>query len=210
MAGKTGMAGKTLVNLANGTPAQARELAAWAAGHGARYLDGGIMASPPMIAGPDAYVFYSGDEEAFRTYQPALAALGGTKYTGTDPGSAAIYDIALLTGMYGMTMGVMQAFALARSVDIPAHELAGPLTEWVAAMLALTPDSAEAVDSGEHLTDLSSISTNQAALPNFLATFREQGVSTEFIEPLAAMLDRAMEEGHRADGLTRLVPMLMT
>ena len=38
--------GRVLVNLTNGTPQQARATAAWAADHGARYLDGGIMACP--------------------------------------------------------------------------------------------------------------------------------------------------------------------
>ncbi|MEV4160384.1 NAD(P)-binding domain-containing protein [Nonomuraea dietziae] len=40
------IAGRTLVNLTNGTPKQAREAAEWATGYGADYLDGGIMACP--------------------------------------------------------------------------------------------------------------------------------------------------------------------
>ncbi|MER7047900.1 NAD(P)-dependent oxidoreductase [Streptomyces jumonjinensis] len=202
------VAGKTLANLTNGTPQQARELAAWAAEHGARYLDGGIMAVPHMIAGPHAYVFYSGDQEAFETYEPAFAALGGARFTGTDPGFAAVHDLALLTGMYGMYMGVLQAFALARTENIPAAGLAGPLTEWIGAMLTGIGQDAEAIDSGEHLTDVSSIAVNRAAIPNFTATFRAQGLTTAFFEPLQELLDRAAEQGHEADGLSRLVDLL--
>jgi 3-hydroxyisobutyrate dehydrogenase-like beta-hydroxyacid dehydrogenase len=43
---KDALAGRTLVNLTNGTPAQAREMAQWAGSRGADYLDGGIMAVP--------------------------------------------------------------------------------------------------------------------------------------------------------------------
>lgn len=203
------VAGRTIVNLTNGTPARARELAAWAAERGASYLDGGIMAVPQMIAGPHAYVFYSGDEGAFGTHQPALAAFGGTRFVGADPGLAAVYDIALLTGMYGMTVGVMQAFALARTENIPAGELSELLVPWVGAMLAGIPADAEAIDADQHLTDVSSLAVNRAAIPNFLATFQDQGVDPLYFRPLQEVLERGVEEGYGADGLSRLATLFV-
>jgi 3-hydroxyisobutyrate dehydrogenase-like beta-hydroxyacid dehydrogenase len=202
------VAGKTLVNLTNGTPAQARDLAAWAAKHGAHYIDGGIMAVPQMIAGPHAYVLYSGDEQAYETHRPTLAALGDTKWTGTDPGLAALHDLALLTGMYGMFMGVLQAFALVRTENIPATEFSELLVPWISAMLSGAPELGKAIDTGQHLTDVSSLAVSQAAFPNLLNTFRDQGVSTEFFEPLEAIMDRAIEQGYEADSLSRLADLL--
>ncbi|MBL8592599.1 MAG: NAD(P)-dependent oxidoreductase, partial [Devosia sp.] len=52
--------GKTILNLTNGTPEQARGLAAWAEAEGADYLDGGIMAIPPMIGRPETLILTSG------------------------------------------------------------------------------------------------------------------------------------------------------
>ncbi|WP_329119271.1 NAD(P)-dependent oxidoreductase [Streptomyces sp. NBC_01353] len=202
------VAGKTLVNLTNGTPEQARTLSARAEKFGARYVDGGIMAVPQMIAGPEAYVFYSGDEEAYETHRPTLAVLGGTKWTGGDPGLAALYDLGLLTGMYGMFTGVMQALALVRTENVGAEEYAELLVPWITAMLGGVPEIARAVDSGKHLTDVSSLAVSHAAFPNFLSTFEAQGVSTELFEPLQVLLDRAIEEGYAADGMSRLVEML--
>ncbi|MET9518472.1 NAD(P)-binding domain-containing protein [Streptomyces sp. NPDC002994] len=201
--------GKTLVNLTNGTPAQARSLATWAEKQGAAYVDGGIMAVPQMIATPAAYILYSGDEQAYETHRPTLSALGGTRWVGTDPGRAALHDLALLTGMYGMLMGVAQAFALIRTENITATEFAEPLHEWLSAMLGgVVPGIAQAVDSGQHVTDVSSLAINQAAFPNFMETFRDQGISSELFEPMQKLLDRSVEEGHGADGLSRLVEML--
>lgn len=202
------LTGKTVANLTNGTPEQARDLAVWAAKEGAGYLDGGIMAVPQMIAGPHAYVFYSGAREVFDAHQETFAALGGTKYVGADPGLAALYDLALLTGMYGMIMGVMQAYALVGTESIPATEFSELLVPWVGAMLGSAPAWAAAIDSGQHLTDVSSLAVNQEAFPNLLETFAAQGVSGELFAPVQNLLDRAVAEGHAADGLSRLADLL--
>ncbi len=203
------LAGRTLVNVTNGTPAQARRTASWARDHGIAYLDGGIMAVPPMIGTPAAYVLYSGDEQAYRTHRGTLAALGGTRWTGTDPGLAALYDLSLLTGMYGMVAGVAQAYALIRSQGIGAREFAPLLSDWLVAMAGgLVPGTAEAVDSGRHLTDVSSLAVSRAAFPGLLATFAEQGLRTELFTPMRDLLDRAVAEGYADDGLSRLVDLL--
>ncbi|MFD8969437.1 NAD(P)-dependent oxidoreductase [Streptomyces sp. NPDC059568] len=202
------LAGRTVVNLTNGTPAQAREFADWTAAQGAEYLDGGIMAVPQMIAGPQAYILYSGPRPAFDAHQETLAVLGGTKYVGTDPGLAALYDLSLLTGMYGMVAGVLQAFALIRTESIPAGEFTELLVPWVGAMLNSAPHWAESIDSGQHLTNVSSLAVNQEAFPNLLAAFAAQGVSDELFAPFQALLDRAIGEGYADDGLSRLADLL--
>jgi 3-hydroxyisobutyrate dehydrogenase-like beta-hydroxyacid dehydrogenase len=48
------LADRTLVNLTTGTPRQAREMAAWAKERGVDYLDGAIMAIPPMTSSTPA------------------------------------------------------------------------------------------------------------------------------------------------------------
>lgn len=205
----TALTGRTLVNVTTGTPVQARKLASWAQEHGIAYVDGGIMAVPQMIATPAAYVLYSGDERAYETHRATLAALGGTRWTGTDPGLAALYDLSLLTGMYGMVAGVAQAYALIRSEGIPARELAPLLQDWLTAMASgLVPGTADAVDTGRHLTDVSSLAVSQAAFPGLLHTFADQGVRTELFEPMRELLDRAVAEGYAGDGLSRLVALL--
>jgi 3-hydroxyisobutyrate dehydrogenase-like beta-hydroxyacid dehydrogenase len=50
-----GLAGKVIVNLSSDTPARTREAAAWAAGHGARFLTGGVMVPAPMVGTDGAY-----------------------------------------------------------------------------------------------------------------------------------------------------------
>lgn len=64
----------------------------------------------------------------------------------------------------------------------------------IGAMLGSAPEWAKAIDSGQHLTDVSSLAVNHAAIPNFLTAFRDQGVRTDHFEPFQAILDRAMTE----------------
>ncbi|MGA4840349.1 NAD(P)-dependent oxidoreductase [Streptomyces sp. G45] len=201
--------GRTLVNTTNGTPAQARELAAWAAKHDIRYVDAGIMAIPPMIATPGAYVLYSGDRAAYETHRETLAALADTKWVGENAGLAALWDLSLLTGMYGMVMGVAQAFAMTGAAGVPPKEFAPLLSEWIIAMVhGNVPGTAAALESGRHLTDVSSLEVNQAAFPNLLAAFADAGVSDELFAGVQPLLDRAVAEGHGADGLSRLAELL--
>ncbi|NUK10675.1 hypothetical protein HRW18_22355 [Streptomyces lunaelactis] len=75
-------------------------------------------------------------------------------------------------------------------------------------MLSGAPAWGRAIDSGEHLTDVSSLAVNQAAFPNFLATFWDQGISAELFEPFQAILDRAIKQGYEADGLSRIADLL--
>ncbi|MCE7008902.1 NAD(P)-binding domain-containing protein [Kibdelosporangium philippinense] len=100
------LSGKAVVNLTNGTPAHAREFAK------GDYLDGGIMAVPQMIGQPEAMVLYSGSKEVFDKYQETLNVLGQSRFVGEDPGLAALYDLALLSAMYGQSAGGLHAVSM--------------------------------------------------------------------------------------------------
>jgi 3-hydroxyisobutyrate dehydrogenase-like beta-hydroxyacid dehydrogenase len=204
----TTLSGRIVVNLTNGTPAQARDLAEWLAKQDADLLDGGIMAIPPMIAKPGAFVLYSGSRSAFDTYRPALDALGESHYMGSDPGLAALHDIALLSGMYGMFMGVVQAFALITSEGLPATAFAPMLTRWVTAMTGMIAPTGEALDAGGGDVSSSSVDMQAAAYSNLIDTAAGQGVSPELIVPLQALLDQQVADGYGAEGIGGIVRIL--
>jgi 3-hydroxyisobutyrate dehydrogenase-like beta-hydroxyacid dehydrogenase len=189
-------ADRTVINLTNGTPGQARALATWAGGLGARYLDGGIMATPPMIGTPGAFILYSGPQDILDAHRAPLEKLAAVRYAGADPGMAALQDVALLSAMYGLFSGMTHAFALTRSAGVPSREFAGMLGEWVTAMASLAPVFGEQLDSGDHLTGVtSSLAMQVAAYRNLIVTAEEQGVSPELITPLYRLMERAEADG---------------
>ncbi|MEV5375672.1 NAD(P)-binding domain-containing protein [Streptomyces nondiastaticus] len=201
--------GRTLVNLTNGTPAQARETAAWAAGHGITYLDGGIMAVPPGIGTEQAFVLYSGPREAFDAHLPVLERLGAAHFAGVDAGLAALLDIALLSGMYGMFAGVFHALALVGTEEVPAEEFAPMLSGWIGAMATGIPHYARQIGSREYADGVvSNVAMQSAAFGNLLQAAEDQGLSPELIAPMQSLMARRVAGGHGHEDVTGIVELL--
>ncbi|WP_405062133.1 NAD(P)-binding domain-containing protein [Kribbella sp. NBC_01505] len=200
--------GRVIVNLTNGTPDQARSLEA--AVPGAAYLDGGIMAVPAMIGGPHAFILYSGDTAAYERHQADLAVLARPLYVGADAGLAALYDIALLSAMYGMFGGAQHALALVHSAKIPAVEFTEQLlVPWVTAMLGSLPQMAADLDQpSERGAAGSNLAMQAAAYHNLLDTAVAQGVDPMLLVPMGALLQKAVASGHGDEDLAALIRLL--
>ncbi|WP_405966297.1 NAD(P)-binding domain-containing protein [Streptomyces sp. NBC_00015] len=206
------LADRDLVNLTTGTPAQARARAEWASERGARYLDGGIMAVPPMIGVPEAggYVFYSGSRKLFERHQETLGVPAGTTYVGEDAGFAALYDVALLSAMYGMFAGSAHAFALIRKEDIDPASLAPLLADWLVAMAPAVHRTADRLRSGDYTTDVSSpLAMQVAGTPTLLSTAGQQGVSPELLSPYFDLMRRRLGQGSGEEDLTGVIDLLV-
>ncbi|MGK5522904.1 NAD(P)-dependent oxidoreductase [Micromonospora sp. URMC 107] len=204
------LAGRTVVNLTNGTPERARRLAEWLTERGARHVGGGIMAVPSMIGQPGSLVLYSGARDAFLDWRDTLAAFGEARWLGTDPGRAAVHDLALLAAMYGMFGGFLHATAMIRAAGVPAGEFAPMVTGWLTAMLGALPAMAAAVDSDTHDADGSSLRMQAASFGNLLAACRDLGVDAGLVRPVRDLLDEAVARGHGEEGLSVLVGLLHT
>ncbi|TDO49306.1 3-hydroxyisobutyrate dehydrogenase-like beta-hydroxyacid dehydrogenase [Kribbella sp. VKM Ac-2527] len=207
----TELSGRTLVNLTNGTPLQARRAAEWAAQQGAEYLDGGIMAVPSMIGGPAAFVLYSGSPVAFERYQTDLAALARPQYVGSDAGLAALHDLALLSAMYGMFGGAEHALALISTEKISPTAFTGELlVPWLTAMMASLPGIANDLEYGAAPGAAGSNLAMQAAgFVNLIDASEEHGVDPLLLTPIRDLLDRAVAAGHGDEDLGAMVRLLL-
>jgi len=205
------LVGKGLVNVTTSTPGQARERAEWVAARGARYLDGGIMAVPPMIGSPEsgAYVFYSGSPELFAAHREVLGVPAGTRYVGEDVGSAALHDVALLSAMTGMFAGVSHAFALMRGAEVAPREFAGLLVEWLTAMAPYANGVAAQLETGDYTLGVTSnLAMMVEGNGTLLRTAEEQGVSPELLRPFMVLMERRLAAGHGEEGTTGVVDLL--
>jgi 3-hydroxyisobutyrate dehydrogenase-like beta-hydroxyacid dehydrogenase len=197
------LAGRPLVNLTTTTPNQARELAAWAAAHGIRYLDGGMMAVPEMIGSPGSSIFYSGSETVFDEQRPLLERWGEATFFGTDAGTASLYDLAILAGMYTMFAGFMHGAAMVGSDGGSAVDFAARATPFLAAMTQSFAEFAAIIDAKDYAGE-GQQSLEFSDLGDLLQASADQGVSVELLEPVQRLIRRQIDAGHGNEGFARI------
>ncbi|MYW19839.1 NAD(P)-binding domain-containing protein [Streptomyces sp. SID2955] len=203
------LSGRDLVDLTTGTPAEARARSDRAKARGARLLDGGIMAVPPMIGTPGAFVLYSGHRAVFEEHRDVLGVPARPEYVGADPGLAALADVALLSGMYGMFAGITHAFALVDGSDLAPGDLAALLVPWLNAMSGMAHGTAERLVSGDRTTGVvSNLAMQVAGVGTLLRTAEEQGVSAALLSPYVDLMRRRLADGHGEEDTTGLVGLL--
>ncbi len=205
------LTGRDIVNLTTSTPAEARALTEWITARGGSFLDGGIMAVPSMIGSADsgAYVFYSGSARLHQTHAEALMVPAGVTYVGTDPGFAALYDIALLSAMWGMFAGAAHAFALIGGEDISPVEFAPLMVSYQQAMAGYAYGTAAQLASGDYTQGVESNLAMMATTNDTLRrTALEQGVSPALLAPFMTLMERRVAEGGGDESTTGVVDLL--
>jgi 3-hydroxyisobutyrate dehydrogenase-like beta-hydroxyacid dehydrogenase len=198
------LAGRTLINVTTTSPAQSRELAAWAAEAGVAYLDGGIMAVPHMIGRPGASILYSGSADVFDQCKPLLDLWGTSTYFGEDAGLASLYDLALLAGMYVMFAGFMHGAAMVAPAGVTAGEFAAMATPWLTAMTGAFQGFAAVIDGGDYTVE-GQQSLQFSNLSDLLAASSDQGISTEVVAMVQRLIQRQIDAGHGEEGFARII-----
>ncbi|MDP9864700.1 MULTISPECIES: NAD(P)-dependent oxidoreductase [Streptosporangium] len=200
------LAGRVLVNLTSGTSEQARESAEWAAGEGVTYLDGAIMAIPPVIGTADAFLLYSGPQDAYDAHEPTLKALGaGTTYLGADHGLASLYDVALLGIMWGTLNSFLHGAALVGTAKVDATVFAPFANRWIEAVTGFVSAYAGQIDEGAYPALDATIDTHVATMDHLIHESESGGVNTELPRLVKALADRAVAEGRGGDGYAAMI-----
>ncbi len=210
----TPFTGKTIINLTNGTPADARKMETHFRALGAAaYFDGAIMVTPQLVGTPTSFAVLSGETKA-RHHSLAVSALlapiGTVQYVSEEVGAAALVDVAALASMYGMFTGAFTGIALlqkgAGGGKSGAKALAKPAVDQVVVpvLKALVPYVsllAEMVDREEWMNDLGNpLAMQLAGVENIMQACVEEGVDPSGLEFLARLMRKGVEDGFGAGG----------
>lgn len=188
--------GTMLINLTSGSSAQARAAAEAAEQRGARYLDGAIMAVPPVIGTAEAAILCSGPHSDFEAHRSALETLGTVTYLGADPGLASLYDVAGLAMMWSVLNAWLQGTALVRSAGVDAATFA-PFAQQIAAGVAgWLPGYARQIDNGSFPAEVSALETDARAMAHLIEESEAVKVNAELPKLIKAMADRSIAAGH--------------
>ncbi len=198
------LAGRTLVQLSTGTPAEARGLAQHLAGRGVALLDGAIMPYPEGVGADDAQILFAGPPAVYATHKPTLDSLGGDpRYVGEEIGAAAALDMALLTHQLSNYLGVWQGALVCESEGVGLDDFASlfPQAE-PAAQLGWRIHRAEYADPG------ATLEVWNAALDRILGQAEQAGINQEIPGLISSLLRRAIALGHGQDDVASVIEVL--
>lgn len=203
------LAGRTLVALNSGTPAGAREMAAWAAARGARFLDGAVKNVPAAVGEADTLLYYSGDKAVFDEHAATLRVLGGdTVHLGTDVDLAALYESAVGATLLPALLGFFEGAALVTARGLEAGTMVRYSVKWLEMIAAILPTLAKEIDSGDYSEPASSVGLFHDAIGYEQQTGEEAGIDLSWHEPMNELLRRAVADGHREHSISALVEVL--
>lgn len=203
----TSLAGKTIVNLTNGTPREARKAEEWMKAHGAaRYFDGGVMVTPQLVGTPHSFVVYSGEsEDSFADVSKLLAPFGAALYVSPDAGAAAIQDLAALAAMYGMFCGAFTGMGLLKrqlrqagsdseeTKVLPAVEkVVVPLLTALVPYVSLLAKSMDEQTWDDNMGN--PLSMQLAGVKNIIRACEEEGVDGRGLEFFSSVMQKVVNE----------------
>ncbi|MGW4050008.1 NAD(P)-dependent oxidoreductase [Streptomyces sp. NPDC004779] len=203
------LSGRTLVTLNSGAPAEARDTALWAAGHGARFLAGAVLDVPSAVGSPGTLLTYGGERAAFDAHAPALRALGGdTVHLGEEPDLAALYEMAVGATLLPALVGFFQGAAALQA----RGRTAASMVDFTGRLLDMTkellPVFADEIDRRDYSAGESSVDLFLAGTAHDAALEEETGVDTAWLAPLHELVRRAAEAGHGKDSIAALTEVL--
>ena len=201
----TNLDGRTLVQLSTGTPRQAADCDARVRALGGRYLDGAIMVNPTDIGSAGAQILIAGPEDAFAASEPTLRRLAGDlRYLGPNVRAAATLDMALLSRIECMVVGVVHGALICEAEGVPLEQFAALLSPGVSLthLETLVPTSphADAVAA--------SVEVIAATVARLQEQARDAGINSEIPDFLAGLFDRAMAAGHAAQDSASVIHVL--
>ncbi|WP_346103236.1 NAD(P)-dependent oxidoreductase [Nonomuraea maheshkhaliensis] len=201
--------GRALVTLNSGSPAGARETAAWAIEHGARFLAGAVKNVPSAVGAPDTLLYYSGDKTVFEEFETVLEVLGGdTVHLGDESDLAALYEMAVGAMLLPALVGFFQGAAAIQARGLEVHTMVRFAGKWLDMIKSLMPIYAKEIDSGDYADAASSVNLFLAGAAHDEDLAKETNVDTAWLAPLHDLVRRAAEAGYGDQSISALTEVL--
>ena len=198
------LAGRTLVQLSTGTPAEARDLSSWLTTHGVNVLDGAIMPYPDGIGAEDAQILFAGSADLYRSCKPTLDCLGGDlRHVSEEVGAAAVLDMALMTHQLSNYLGVWHGARACEAEGLGVDVFASMLPpDDPAAHLARRIHKADYDNPG------ATLEVWNAALDRIVEHARTAKINREIPELVSSLFRRAIALGHGGRDIATVIEVM--
>ncbi|MEU3607776.1 NAD(P)-binding domain-containing protein [Streptomyces sp. NPDC035033] len=201
------LAGRTLVNLTTASSTQARETAEWAEKLGAAYLDGAILALPQAIGTAEATLLYAGPRAAFEEHRATLEVLGGeaTVYLDEDHGLSALYDLSVLSIMWGVLNSFLHGAALLGTANVKASTFAELAVTAINVTAEYASAYAQQIDAGEYPATDATVNVHVGGMTHLVEESETLGVNAELPRFFLELARRAVAAGDAENSYAALI-----
>jgi 3-hydroxyisobutyrate dehydrogenase-like beta-hydroxyacid dehydrogenase len=184
------LAGKVLVQLSTGTPADARTEAAWALAHGAEYL----------VAGPEA---------VYRRVEPALrATAGGLAYLGPAVGAAATWDLATLSCLFAAMFGLVHGARIVEAEGMAVGDFGAMITQIAPTLGEILGDVGRDIATETYANPYASMKTCAGTGTLLVRQAAEAGIDTTFPAFADGLFQSALGAGFADERFASLIKVL--
>jgi 3-hydroxyisobutyrate dehydrogenase-like beta-hydroxyacid dehydrogenase len=203
------LAGRLLVQLSTGTPKEARDLAAWSQGQGAEYLDGGILAWPRHIGGPETLIYVSGARASFARHEAILKTLAGRlTYLGEAVSLSATMSAAILSYLAGRWIGVCHGALICEAEGLSVSSFGEALAALSPALAGDSRHMGEVIEGNRYGQPESTVKTAGNDIARLVRHAGDANISAEWPAFAASLFRRAIDAGHGAEEHAALIKVL--
>ncbi|MFF9339898.1 MULTISPECIES: NAD(P)-dependent oxidoreductase [unclassified Streptomyces] len=201
------LAGRTLVNLTTASSTQARETAEWAKKLDAAYLDGAILALPHAIGTEEATLLYAGPQAAFEEHRATLEVLGAeaTVYLDEDHGLSALYDLSVLSIMWGVLNSFLHGAALLGTANVKASTFAELAVTAINVTAEYASAYAQQIDAGEYPATDATVNVHVGGMTHLVEESETLGVNAEMPRFFLELAKRAVAAGDAENSYAALI-----
>lgn len=201
------LAGRCVVQLTAGAPADSMALASWVSARDALFVEGQIMVYPEAIGTDSSRVIYAGSEAALHRARLIMEVLGGPIRLGERVGAVSGLAVAARTSYLVASVAAVLSVEIARAYGASVDALLDEVELLQGVALAGVRDSLRNAEVG---TDHVSVSIDRMAVGSVeLAEAIEQlGLDSSLLRSAAAGLQRAVDAGAGLASVGHLGPSL--
>ncbi len=204
------LSGKTLLQLTSASPAEARDMAEWAAERGATYLDGFIGAFPQGIGKPDCALFVAGNARDWEAISDVVLCLGGaSRYLGENLVAGAVLEQANVLFALATSLGLVHGANMVQKAGLDVEAYAEASIDSVATALGgQLRHNARCIAADNFEETEASVATWSAIMDGLVADEHRGTPGVAVLEGIEILLQRAIERGYGDQDISALVRIL--
>jgi 3-hydroxyisobutyrate dehydrogenase-like beta-hydroxyacid dehydrogenase len=193
---ESALRGKILVQLASGTPQEAREMESWARKGEISYLDGAIESYPAGIGKPECTIFYSGSPELFNRLKPFLLAFGDNALlVGHEIGQASALEISFATFGLGSMFGFLHGYILCEMENLPPEVIMQSIKGLMPVVEEMISEIFRRLQDKDYSGDQASLESWSKSPKNLRGWCQDRKVDHSIADAHFGLIDEAINAG---------------